>query len=307
MRIQKSVLRPVLSMSVISGLTLLISACGGGGSSSTGSTTDGTFNLAITDAPMDTADQVMIEFTGVEFKPIGGASTTVMFATPQRINLMDYRNGLSTSMLSAYRLPAGNYQWLRLMINAKPGVRDSYIMVGGTEYELDMPSGAETGLIVNRTFNMSGGGNMSFTVDFDLRSSVYAPSGMGTSYQLRPTLRMVDDSTRGTMMGSIDTSMVASACSGGDTAAVYVFDAGVAAADDVDGIDPEPITTAMVPMDGQYNYTVGFLEPGNYRVAFTCKAALDQPDTDDAGVTFIGEGMVTVTTRATATHNFMMR
>lgn len=304
MHIQQSVLRPVLSFSVISVLALLTSACGGGGSSGT---TDGTFNLAITDAPVDMADQVMVEFTGVEFKPNGGAPRTVMFATPQRINLMDYRNGLSTPMLSGYRLPAGNYQWLRLMINAAPGVRDSYIRVGGTEYELNMPNGAETGLMMNRSFSMSGGATAAYTVDFDLRRSVYSPSGTDINYQLRPVLRMVDDSIRGTMMGSIDTSMVASACSSGDTAAIYVFDAGVTAADDVDGIDPEPITTAMVPMDGQYNYTVGFLEPGNYRVAFTCKAALDQPDTDDSAVTFLGEGMVTVTARTTAMHNFMMR
>lgn len=305
MRIQQSTQFPVVGWSAFGGLVLLLSACGGGGGGVATASTDGTLSLAITDAPVDMADQVMIEFRGVEFKPAGGTPLRKMFDTPQRINLMDYRNGVSTSMLSDYRLPAGDYQWVRLLVNAAPGVRDSYVMVGGNEYELEIPSGAESGSMINRTFIMTNGGTMSYTVDFDLRRSIYEPAGVGMSYRLRPVLRMVDNSMQGRMMGSIDASLMASACGGGDRPAVYVFDPGVMAADDVDGLGAEPITTAVVPMDGQYGYTVGFLEPGSYRVAFTCEAALDQPDTDDA-VTFMGETMVTVAARGSAMHNFMM-
>lgn len=54
--------------------TVLLTACGDG--SGSGSST-GKLNLSITDAPVDNADHVWVEFTGVELKLQGGAALQI--------------------------------------------------------------------------------------------------------------------------------------------------------------------------------------------------------------------------------------
>jgi hypothetical protein len=54
----------------IFGVLAVLSACGGGGSSTS------TLNLGITDAPLAGATKVWIQFTGVELKPVNGDPIT---------------------------------------------------------------------------------------------------------------------------------------------------------------------------------------------------------------------------------------
>ena len=70
----------------------------------------------------------------------------------------------------------------------------------------------------------------------------------------------------------------------GNGNAVYVYLGHDAVPDDL-GSAGEPITTAPVSrndaMAGAYSYTVPFLDPGQYTVAFTCQALDDHPETDE--------------------------
>jgi len=50
-------------------------------------------------------------------------------------------------------------------------------------------------------------------------------------------------------MGTIDTSLVSASCNSGNSAAVYIFDGSVTQPDDVDGIAPEPVISALDSMD----------------------------------------------------------
>ena len=90
--------------------------------------------------------------------------------------------------------------------------------------------------------------------------------------------------------------------------AVYVFSRGDAI-DDVDGTS-DPVTSAKVTNDGIYAYTVAFLPEGDYSIAFTCDADIDNPAIDadadpaDGPVDFIGETSVTITAGKTTGHNF---
>jgi hypothetical protein len=89
---------------------------------------------------------------------------------------------------------------------------------------------------------------------------------------------------------------------------VYVFNSGDAV-DDVDGTD-DPVTSAKVPNDGNYAYTIAFLPEGDYSIAFTCDADIDDPEKDadtdptDGPVNFTGETTVTITAGKTTTHSF---
>ena len=296
---------------IIAGLALGLAACDGSEPASSGS-----LNLNITDAPIDIdkVERVVVEFSGVEIKPADGPAISFDFtekcdADPAlcQIDLLAYANGASVPLLDGETVPSGQYNWLRLMVNAEPIVEDSYIDINGQRYELRIPSGAQTGLKLNRGFVVPAGGVADYTIDFDLRKSVHDPVGKPEEYILRPTLRMVDNSKTGTLKGNVDASYFA----GGDcSGAVYVFDGSVATPDDEDGEGiggPDPIASAMVADDGVYAYTVSFLQEGDYLIAFTCDALADDPavDDDSGAVSFLGSTTVGINANDDTVYNFV--
>ena len=75
-------------------------------------------------------------------------------------------------------MPAGDYEWIRLIVDNEQDVRDSYVVLtSGEECELRVPSGAESGLKLNRGFTLPADGSVALTIDFDLRKSIHAPPG----------------------------------------------------------------------------------------------------------------------------------
>ena len=265
----------------------------------------GELDLAIADAPVDEAGALVIEISGVEIQPVDGDSETVTFSAPLQINLLNYTGGDSVSLLAGQLLDAGDYSWLRLIVNAETGVRDSYITVNGEEHELTIPKDALSGLKTSQAFKITRAETSSFTIDFDLRKSVLEPQTGETEYRLRPALRLVDNADQGTLKGVVSPAVIANECGAGDKAAVYLFSADTNQPDDVDGGTPDPITTATVQLDGVNAYTAAFLEDGSYVVAFTCDAAADQPDTNDADVDFTGKATVSISAGEITTHDFL--
>jgi len=286
-------------------IALLLTACGGGGGG--GGSSTGTLNLSVTDAPVDNADAVWVEFTGIEIKPANGSSFDINFASPKRINLLALNGGTAEVLLDGEILDAGTYNWMRLKVNATQGgdpADDSYIVIGGTPHELRIHSGDQSGLKLNRPITIPEGNTTSFTIDFDLRKSVHERSG--GIYHLRPTLRLVDNSMDGSLAGSVDPSTISAECISGDKAAVYVFEGAGTTPDDVniDGNDIEPVATTPVDWANSNNsYRVAFLEAGTYTAAFTCDAGMDDPAAEDT-LTFVGTMTVTINAGQTTTLNF---
>jgi hypothetical protein len=67
----------------------ILTACGGGDSGSSS-----TMNLSIADGPIDSANHVVIELTGVELQPSGGGKTiTFNFGSPKQLDLLTLQNG----------------------------------------------------------------------------------------------------------------------------------------------------------------------------------------------------------------------
>lgn len=276
----------------------------------------GRLKVSVQDAPVDRATQVVVQFSGIEihgptdatyyFCQGGGTSTSPCASpAPKAVDLLKFRT-TAQELLSVGSLRTGNYQWLRLLVDAQSGVRDSYIVIDGNEYELEIPSGAESGLKINRGFEVTRGDETPLVVDFDLRKSVHAPQNASTSYVLRPTLRSVDANNVGIIEGVVDSARIVSGCVG----AVYAYGPGDAFAavvpDDIDGDSGDPLTSAPVTLDastGQYRYRIALLEPGNYQIAFTCDAGRDDAGTDDS-VAYPATAIVRVNANATTTHNF---
>lgn len=260
----------------------------------------GKLAVAVTDAPVDGAEAVVVQFTGVEIQGPGGPQS-FDFNSPKTIDLLELTGDESLELLAETELDAGEYQWMRLKVNAERGVTDSYIDINGARYSLFVPSGSQSGLKLNRPFVIAAGGLTDFTIDFDLRKSVHEPQNDAEDYYLRPTLRIVDNAQVGHINGLIDPNLInAEGCT--DSSAVYLFAGADAEVDDVDANEPEPITTGLVEVnnDGDFVYEIGFVLAGDYTLAFTCEAANDDPETDDVinfttqNVTVTADGSVTV-------------
>ena len=242
-------------------IALLLTACD---SSSTGS---GTLNLNITDAPIDSAAKVVVSFSGVSIKPENGPAYDIDFVDNNNeplvktIDLLTQQGPNSEPLLVNHSLAAGHYEWLRLKVITSQMTTDSYIELdNGSRHPLYIPSGDQTGLKLNRGFDISDGGAATFTIDFDLRKSVLMPNQHSTAYKLKPTLRIVQNDNVGHISGMVGAnSLNDAACTGSDYA-VYVFTGDNITPDDVDGVEPDPVSTSL--LSNSFEYAVGFLDAG---------------------------------------------
>jgi hypothetical protein len=245
--------------------------------------------------------------------------------------------GMNRRVVFDGTMAAGNYNWLRLLVEAELNVIDSYIEFDdGSLCSLYIPSGAETGLKINSGFTVTTNGQSDYTLDFDVRTSIVAPPGQlapalacQQNYFLKPSIRIVDTTQVGAIAGTVDMLVLqnnASCTLDGlgfyENVAVYVFENPTATAvgDDIDGGAqfPDPITSASVVWDNDptvqaYTYEVGYLlAPENYQLALTCTADIDAIEVDDydpampnaSAFTFVDEQSVDVTVGGIADGSF---
>ena len=287
----------ILTICCVSFLT----ACGGGGGGSDTSTpvvapppADTTLTLLITDAPVDSASEVVVQFSGVAIKPQSGEEQTFEFDETKSIDLLALQGSNSAVLLDEQVIDPGDYEWIRLAVNAEPGVRDSYMVTDGQEIELRIPSGSETGLKLVSGFIVATGGAADFTIDFDVRKSITNPPGLPEAI-LKPALRLVNNQEVGEISGTIAAEIISESCEAEASfaGAVYLYEGTEVAATDLGHIDAEenivdPFTTALVQFEeagenpGAYSYEFGFIAPGDYSLAFTCSD--DDPENDEREV-----------------------
>lgn len=299
--------RRVLLAGGASVVFLALGACGD-------SSNDGEFgrmNLAITDSPVTDAEQVWIEFTGVEVKARDeGAPEVFDFDTPRQINLLALDGGGSEILLDGVLLPAGEYEWIRLKVNASLDGSDSYVVTtSGGEVPIFIPSGNESGLKLVSGFTVGVGSTVDYTIDFDLRQSLTWGQGLGDVYTLKPALRLIDNLEVGEIAGTVGEPHRTAIADGTCIPAVYLYTGTVDAPDDYGSATTPPLASTAVKLDestGDYVYRLGFVPAGSYTVALTCDADADIGDTDEASdvVAFVDPQAVTVTAGATETVNF---
>lgn len=278
---------------------LCLSACSSGGDAGTtvagggrGGAEYGFLTLSITDAPIDDATEVVVQFNGVEFMPSSDSSNqesiTIMFDQPMSINLLELQGEKSKALLTNEILPTGHYNWVNLKVTAvKDGIMDSYIKFkDGTVHELDIPIGSEIGLTIIGGLEVIANTPTAKTIDFDLRKSIIA--NLLGDFEMKPVLNLVSNDKSGVIKGKIKLRVLTSSnCSDSDPEtgnAVYLYEGKNIVPDDIDGIDPEPVASALVKMNratGKYEYSFGFVPFGKYTATFTCEADLDDPATDD--------------------------
>jgi hypothetical protein len=243
------------------------------------------------------ARQVCVEFTEAEFKKAGSANQVIAFDPPAKIDLLAYQGMNSAPLLIDETLEAGEYQWVRLAVNAPrngnggagAGMNDSeclgegsYIVTdAGAVHGLYVPSGAESGLKLNRGFTLPVGGAADFVAEFDLMKSIHAPEGLDPDYLMRPTVRLLDRTETGSIAGEVDAALAAPADCMPAVHLYYPDELPDDNEDDAEADSIDPIASAMVELqnDGRYTYEIGPVLAGLYDVAFSCDA--DDPLADE--------------------------
>jgi len=265
--------------------TALLTSCSGEVSSNfaggRSSAANAELTLSVTDAAIDNATEVTVQFTAIEIKPADGPAISHILASPMSVNLLSLQGSLSEAFFNDLEVPSGSYNWIRLSIKSVSGERDSYIVFNdGSEYELSIPSGSQSGLKIISNFELDANKATAMTIDFDLRKSIVAASG---GYVLKPALRLIADDQSVTLQGSVDTALTLGAnCSDSNPDsgnAVYVYVGSGVTPYDV-STSTGPFTTALIDSSNG-DYEIGFLPAGDYTVAFTCMADLDDPEADD--------------------------
>lgn len=285
---------------------LTLASCGGDSSDNNDdSKQPAQLSIGVTDAPVDDAMHVYVEFSGVTLIRAGvddddendddsdDDNLIITFDENHRIDLLAYQYGESYQLLDDEEIPAGEYAQMRLMVETDELDDTVIVFNDGSSYELTVPSGDQTGLKLVSGFTATAGGEIDLMLDFDLRKSI-VETGNG-EYKLKPTIRVIDLAEYGDIQGSVTQGL----CDAEDSMAVYVYEGAVTEPEDL-GADAEPLATGSVDTD--LTYEISYLTPGTYTVALTCDADLDDPEADDDAFGS-GEGFADVSGELTVTND----
>ena len=298
-----------LNYIALSGIALLLSACGGGGGGGGGGSSTGSLSLSVTDSPVTEDVAVCIHFTSITLHHSDGDLIHIPYDSstyydpndgctgnidpnnhaPQEdpsnnaVALSNLQGVLSVQLMDSQEVKAGRYTWIRLDVDESL----SYVVDSGGRKNMSCPSCSadQSGLKLNQGITVPAGGEANFMIDIDLAKSLNKqPSG---DYKLRPTLRLVDLTETGTISGTVDGSLIPGLISETDTGCrVYVYAGHDITPDDIHDGD-NVLTTAKVLYDSgstSYQYVAAYLptdsaaDPTPYTVALTCDA--DDPEID---------------------------
>ena len=285
----------LISLAAIAAAT---AACSGGGSEDAPTTT---LSISLMDTAVDDVTEVNVEITAIWLKPAGDgpAVQLPLTQTPMTVDLLAHSFDNAALLIEEAVIEPGSYEWLAMDVNAEfDNVFDSFVRTktGGME-EIQVPS-RRVRLVGG--FDVGGNHGAEFLFDWDLRKAlVDAPGQPG--YFLHPAFRMIDVTELtgsapafGTMHGTIIGGAVTNTdndCNADSPAhdfavgnTVYIYTGLDAQPDDIDGVDPDPVTTVDAvdeDVDGDYEYET-VLPPGDYTVTFTCQAANDVANTNES-------------------------
>ena len=325
-------------------MALLMVACGSGGGGSSGGGGGGAsvgsaapaasgMTLRLTDAKVNSLEEVWVTFTEVTFQPADGRDRfTHVFDEPITVELTQLAGGGEVMLLEEYPLAPGDYEWMRLaVLSGEANVDKTYVVEdlseGGGTFPLKCPSCAkeQSGLKLKwpKDTSWETEGWVDFTVDFDVRRSITLAkpnAGPNKKYILKPVLQILTTELAGTFIHGMVIDVGLTDPMIREDCVVYVFEgnSSTVTPDDYCSLDFEgadcdgergdtALTTATVDFDdasGDYLYRTMFLYPGFYTVALTCED--DSADTEE-NPTFIGAASFFADTVANgAEHDFRL-
>jgi hypothetical protein len=159
---------------------------------------EGSIRIMLIDSP-STLDSVIICISRVEIHNSGTDTTegswTVINDSLRYFDLLLLQNGASV-VLGDTTLTAGKYTQIRLIVEDS-----NYVVDNGTKYPLTIPSGTQTGIKLNHSFDIESGKLYELYLDFNVDRSIII-TGNG-QYKLKPTIRVVPVVISGSISGQV--------------------------------------------------------------------------------------------------------
>ncbi len=216
-----------------------------------------TFSLSNT--PMNGARNVYLRFTALEITAMDGSLLSVPLASTNEVDILSLQDGKSAVLGSLASLPAGMYNQTRMKLASSPAGR--LIDANGLEFPLTIPAGGETGLTIATAFNKIEGVPLSLTLIFNLQQSIDIVNVEGgpRRYELKPVIRLSDDSKTGVISGRGPEG--ASVCAYKEG----TYQPGVGEEEEEDGNCEDSFSSSLVK-NGLF--TLSFLDPGRYDLRF---------------------------------------
>jgi len=178
--------------------------------------TEGSFILTITDGPfpISLVAETNITIDEIEIRnvdPNNGNPFITVSTDTHTVNLINLRNGV-TQNLATIKIPVGTYDLIRLYV-----ADATIVLTDSQEFDLTIPSGAQTGIkvFINPPIVVKGGLTSEVLIDFDLSKSFEVQGNPSTpagikGFHFKPVIRAVNNTTAGRIIGTVlDTASVA--------------------------------------------------------------------------------------------------
>jgi hypothetical protein len=156
---------------------------------------NGQIRMYLVDDPAD-YDQVNIVVDRVEVHRSDPGAWIVVNDSTATYDLLVLTNG-ANAILADEELEPGHYTQIRLYLD-----EGSNVVVDGVTYDLEIPSGQQSGLKLNHPFDIEPEMLYELTLDFDAEKSIHQ-TGSG-QYMMNPVIRVIANAVSGSISGIID-------------------------------------------------------------------------------------------------------
>ncbi len=160
----------------------------------------GTLRVIMHDNPAD-FDEIWVEIVRVEVNnQLDEETGWVTISEPgETYNLLELINGAQV-VLGEQELEAGVYRQIRLILGD-----NNYVVIGEDEYDLQTPSGQQTGVKLNIDITIQNGIAYVLALDFDAHRSVVAQgqTPVGAPFLLTPVIRSYEPAETGIISGVV--------------------------------------------------------------------------------------------------------
>ncbi|MDH5880438.1 DUF4382 domain-containing protein [Vibrio sp. S/42/10] len=221
---------------------------------------------------------------------------------PLSVNLLDYQGSDALPLIENEVVPVGSYKLCVFANDGDHPTHPSYVVENDDSIrELTVkgngtcPQGVgkedNAGVLYfNDSFNVNQQSN-DFVVEFDLRRGLKNSSTFPDYTIQRTSVSLINTVETGNIEGTVSSTTFAACNPTNDNTyvqSVYLYEGNVDKADmaPIGGSDEvKPITSASVAMNEaqtNYEFSLGFIDPGTYSLGYTCTAQHDS-DEDNAG------------------------
>lgn len=255
-------------------------------------------SIAVSDAPVDSASEVVIAFHQIELVQNDDNSVFIDVSSDDgnkdyaQVDLIQYQNTDTFVLVADQPVPIGTYQ--NVILHIAPDAGLNYVVDDTLgQVNLKQPSNKLRlgGLVIE-------GSEQSYVIEFDLRQSLVMRGNPGNNngYILKPHgVKILNNNLTSSLAGAVEPNLLLETeCNIDGLGFIYLYqghdlDSSLfidLVDNEIAQINPIPEGSiapfASVAVNDQSEYAFGFLESGEYTVALSCDASGDDSEQYDA-------------------------